>query len=136
MRRLRKPPREQFDAIMEFDATETDPDVVAVIRAVMLQALTFAMRPFFDSYKKLVEPLDADLHEESVQTALTRATAGSSAAQRFDGLRFLARSPDARAIPELQRVVRDAEDTESDERVLAELTKAAEAVEQRVASEE
>ncbi len=200
---LGKMTREQFDAIMAFDAAETDPEVVAEIRAVMMQAftfvestaplkndymeryierarnggygagftnnalgqLTFAMPPFFDAYKKLVEPLNPDLQNEYVEMAVGRVAAGNSDVQRLDGARFLARSPDARAAPELMRIVRDksntqqlrltavkglasradetvlqylrdAESTEQDEKVLAELTTAAGQVERLVAREE
>ncbi len=131
-----------FDELMAFDEAETDPAIIAEIRAVMLQALifvpgvsdkrndymdryleranrggygenftagalrrvTFSMPPFVDGYARIIQPLDAELREKFLETAVDRAARGTNEQLRLDGVAYLEHSESPRATTELTQV--------------------------------
>lgn len=176
---------DDYEAILAFDAEETDPRRMEQVRAVVLQALiflpkvaphrdeymarylervrggrfregvdagalrsiSFRMPPFVDAYAKLVGPMEQELRRQYVDVALDRAANGVSVQHRLDGVVFLGRTDDPRAVdqltdvlrrpandaalraaaarslaehasPDVLRLLRDAEATEQDEQVL------------------
>jgi RNA polymerase sigma-70 factor (ECF subfamily) len=129
-----------------------------------LRRISFRMPPFVDAYSKIVAPMDEDLRRQYVDLALERASNGPTNTHRYDGIAFLGRVDDSRAVDTLKdvyrqpannrqlriaavrslidhgdedvlRMLRDAEGTEQDPAVLAEVKTAAGRIEQRLAKQ-
>lgn len=130
-----------------------------------LRRISFRMPPFVDAYAKVVAPMDDELRREYVDLATRRANTGSNDSERMDGIVFLGRTPGPEATATLSDVVRqptnaiplriaaiqglseradadvlrllqDTAATENDPKLVAEATRAAAAVEKRLAESE
>jgi hypothetical protein len=127
-----------------------------------LRRTIVSVPPFFDGYQKIIAPLDDEIESKFLDVALDRAARGTSESLRLDGAAFLGKVDDPRATAELLRVfgqpansqrlrltalqslsnkadtdvlrtLRDAEQTEQDEAVRAQVGKAVARVEQLIA---